>query len=218
MKRLALAIALTAFAAACNETTGPSGPRYLLLSGVFDASVATPGGSYTKIATTAVAGGIYGIGIAVTISGVDSMKISGQYSVADSSFGLDIAFASGKSAAFTGVVTGTAGLTGSWTDWSTGASANVTFTRLDVPPCPDSVPLLGTFDPDAPDFIVRFQDTVNAAVETDRLGALYGFTPTFVYQTVPVGFAALIPLSTVTVLRCEPKVVSVSYDATATAQ
>ena len=213
MKRLALAIAATALAAACKETTGPSGARYLLLSGVFEAASVTPGGFLTKIAITAAGGGINGIGVVFTASGTDTMKIGGRFEVADSSFALDINFQSGKTAAFAGHVLGTDSLTGAWTDWSTSQITNVTFTRLDVPPCSDSVPLLGTFNPSAPDFIVRFQDTVNAAVESARLGALYGFTPTSVYTSALRGFAAAIPMSTVTVLRCEAKVTSVSYDA-----
>ena len=85
MKRFALAIAATALAAACIETTGPSGARYLLLSGVFEATSVTPGGSLTKIAITAAGGGINGIGVLFTASGTDTMKIGGRFELADSS-------------------------------------------------------------------------------------------------------------------------------------
>ena len=219
MKRTAFAQAAVAvLLTGCLELTGPgSSPKFLLLSGVWEAQ-STPGsGSLVKIATAAAGGHITGIGIAYVNAGVDSLTIDGQYD-SDGSFGMDIQFASGRSAAYAGQVQSTASLSGPWTDWSTGASDTATFDRLPVPPCPDSVPLLGTYDPNAPGFIVEFEDTVDASVETARLGALYGFTPTFVYQTPPVGFAATIPLSTVTVLRCEPKVVSVSYDGTVTTQ
>jgi hypothetical protein len=216
MKRSALALATTFLAAACSEATGPgSSPKYLLLSGVWVGSTATPGGSYVKMVTYAAAGHINGVGIAYGLMGTDTLEIGGQYS-ADGSFGLSIAYSSGQPAAYTGVVQGTAALTGTWTDWSTESSYNTTFTRVPVPPCSDSAPLLGSPDPAAPGFIVRFQDTVNATAETALLGGLYGFTATHVYEAAIKGFAADIPLTTVTVLRCEPKVVSIEYDGTAT--
>jgi len=216
MKRKALALAATFLVAACSDVTGPGGsPRYLLLSGVWVASTAAPGGAAIKIAMYAAGGQISGRGLAYGLSGTDSLDIGGQYSAVDESFGLSIAYSSGRSAAFVGQVQGTSSLSGTWTDWSTGATYNTTFTRLPVPPCSDSVPLLGTYDPAAPGFIVRFQDTVNATAETARLGAAYGFTATHVYEAAIKGFAADIPLATVTVLRCEPKVTSIEYDAVA---
>lgn len=220
MKRtLALGVAaslLVAFVAACSDATGPHGsPQYLLLSGVWISISATPGGNIIKIATYAAGGHIHGVGVVYDLSTTDSLQIGGQYTT-DGSFGLSIAYASGQSAAFVGLAQGTSSLSGTWTDWGAGSSYNTTFTREPVPPCSDSVPLLGTYDPAAPGFIVRFQDTVNAAAETARLGALYGFTPTFVYQAAIRGFAADIPLATVTVLRCEPTVTSIEYDAAST--
>jgi len=214
MKRTALVLATTLLVAACSDVTGPGGsPRYLLLSGVWQ-TAATPGG-VVKIATYAAAGRINGIGVAYLTTGTDTLDIEGQYDATDGSFGLSIVYASGQSAAFTGQVQGTGSLSGSWTDWKTNASYNLTFTRLNVPPCDDSVPLLGTYDPAAPGFIVSFQDTVNSTVEATRLGAFYGFTPTHVYEAAIKGFAATIPMSTVTVLRCEPKVKQIEYDAAA---
>ena len=227
MKRTALVLSATFLVvAACSELTAPTPSQYLLLSGVWASSTATPGGSAIKIATYAAGGQITGIGVAYDLATTDSLKIGGQYSIANGTFGMSIAYASGRSATFVGpaqgassvvgAVQGTSSLTGSWTDWSTGYSYEVTFTRLPVPPCEDSVPLLGSPDPAAPGFIVRFQDTVNATTETARLGAFYGFTATHVYVAAIRGFAAEIPLATVTVLRCEPKVVSIAYDASVT--
>ena len=217
MKRLSFAI-VAALVAACAETTGPgASARYLFLSGVWQASGNTPGGSLIKIATSAGGGRINGIGVAYGFQNVDSLEISGEYA-ADGSFGLSIVYAGGQSATYSGQVQGTGALAGSWTDWSTGASYNTTFTRLPVPPCADSVPLLGTYDPVAPGFIVQFQDTVNAAAEAARLGTVYGFTPMHVYEAAIKGFAADVPLATATVLRCEPKVKQIEYDGAATTQ
>jgi hypothetical protein len=225
MKRLVFAFAATAALLACFEPTAPQAPQFLLLSGVWSATTATPGGYYIKMATFAAAGRIDGVGVAYILSTTDSLKIGGEYG-ADGSFGLSIAFASGQSATFVGPVQGTGNtvrpvlstgsLSGTWTDWSTGSSYDITFTRLRVPPCADSVPLLGAFDPAAPGFIVRFQDTVNAESEATRLGLLYGFTATHVYAAAIRGFAADMPLSTVTVLRCEPKVASIEYNGIVT--
>jgi hypothetical protein len=216
MNRRALGVAaslLVALALACTDVMGPGdSPKFLLLSGVWSSSTATPGGSYIKIATSAAAGHISGIGVAYVSAGVDSLGIDGQYDPTDGSFGMTIAYASGPSSTFTGLAQGAGALSGTWYDWRTGTSYDVAFTRLLVPPCDDSVPLRGTPNPAAPDFIVQFQDTVNATAEAARLGALYGFTPTLVYTAALSGFAANIPLTTVTVLRCEPKVTSVSYD------
>ena len=215
MRRFSFAI-VAALVAACTDSTGPStSPRYLFLSGVWEASSSAPGGFLLRIATIARDGRIDGIGVAYLLQGIDSLKISGDYA-ADGSFGLSIAYASGQDAAFSGVVQRTDSLTGTWTDRGTGASHEVSFARLPVPPCSDSVPLTGTLDPAHPGFFVQLQDTVDAATEAARLGTLYGFTPTRVSAVQFRGFAAAIPMSTVTVLRCEPKVVEVMYDGGAT--
>jgi hypothetical protein len=216
-RRLAVAAGATAALLACSESTapGPKGPQDLLLSGVWESTSANPAGSYVKIATYAAGGQITGVGVAYRLATPDSLRIGGQY-LDNGSFGLSIDYSSGRSAAFVGAVHGTAALVGTWTDGTSGASYDETFARLSVPPCSDSTPLLGTYDPAAPGFIVRFQDSVNAAAEAARLAALYNFTTTFVYDVAIKGFAADLPMSTVTVLRCEPKVTSISYDATVT--
>ncbi len=214
MRRVALAIAAAALAAACEPITGISGQKYLLLSGVWSASTSVPGTSGVKMATAAAAGHITGIGVAYTMDGVDTLRIEGQYDASNLTFGLDITSDAGRSAAFSGQIQSTASLTGYWTDWSTGSGSSTTFTRLLVPPCDDSVPLTGTYDPNAPGFIVTFRDDVNATVEAASLGDLYGFTPTQVWNVAPQGFLAVIPMATVTVLRCEPSVTSVAYNTT----
>ncbi len=213
MKRTAfpLAIAAAALAAGCGDPTGISGERYLLLSGVWSASTSIPGTLGVKMATAAAAGHITGIGVAYTSEGVDTLRIDGQYD-GSLNFGLDITSDAGRSAAFSGQIRSTASLNGYWTDWSSGSSSSATFSRLAVPPCDDSVPLTGTYDPNAPGFIVGFRDDVNATVEAASLGDLYGFTATQVYTTAPKGFSAVIPMATVTVLRCEPAVTSVRYN------
>jgi hypothetical protein len=82
-----------------------------------------------------------------------------------------------------------------------------------APPAPACAPLTGTFDPQAPGFIVVFNDgtDVDAAVAT--LSAKYGFTSTRVYHSALAGFSALLSDRVVEALRCEPVVKYVSYNA-----
>ncbi len=216
MRRLARAaapaavlLAATAFVAACRDPVAPTYPRYLLLSGVFTAA-SVPGGSAVRIATTASGGEINGIGVVYVSTGTDSLEIGGQY-LDDGTFGLSIAFASGRQATFTGRVTGAANITGTWIDWTLDLSVPATFVRALVPPCADSVPLLGMRDPDTHGFLVLFRDDVDSREEAARLASLYGFAATAVYGYAAKGFAADLPLETVTVLRCEPSVASVTY-------
>jgi hypothetical protein len=209
MKRAAFILATSSILmAACNDVAGPTGPPFLLLSGVWDGT--TGSGDLIKIATTASGGRISGIGIAYTMSGVDTLRIAGQFSYFDGSFGLDIQSDDGQAAAYTGQIQSTDSLTGDWTDWTSGRSYPVVFVRLPVPPCADSVPLIGTPASSPPGVIVFLHAAVNADTEATRLGTLYGFTPTSL-SDAPKSFDADLPLATVTVLRCEPAVDSVRY-------
>jgi hypothetical protein len=210
-----IVIAAVAVFAACRDPAAPHAPPNLLLSGVWVASSVLPGIVEIKIATRAENGEITGVGLVYGYSSADTVKISGQY-LADGTFGFSVTYPDGRSATFTGVAQGTGSLFGTWTDWATGASCEITFLRAFVPPCADSAPLLGAPDSAAPGFIVRFQDSVNADAEATRLAALYDFTPTAVWTLTIRGFAADLSMATVTVLRCEPKVASVSYDASVT--
>ena len=81
------------------------------------------------------------------------------------------------------------------------------------PSCADPAPLTGTFDPQAPDYIVLFHDGVDPAAETARLEAAYEFTARHVYTVVLDGFSAMLDDDVRDLLRCEPTVKSVSHDA-----
>ena len=58
----------------------------------------------------------------------------------------------------------------------------------------------------AGNWIVMFQDNVNATVTTQQLAARLGFTPTTIYEFAFKGFAAEFSLETLASLRCEPTV------------
>lgn len=81
-----------------------------------------------------------------------------------------------------------------------------------TPPCASPAPLLGQFDPGAPDYIVVFHDTVDAQTETAQLATQYSFTPSHVYVAALRGFSAALPPATVADLRCETSVAYLEYD------
>lgn len=78
--------------------------------------------------------------------------------------------------------------------------------------CANPAPLYGEFDPNAPDYDVVFHDGIDPIAETDRLAAVYGFTPTSVHTFVPVFFAPLTD-DVRDRLRCEPSVQLIEYNA-----
>jgi hypothetical protein len=82
------------------------------------------------------------------------------------------------------------------------------------PPCDNAAPLLGTWNPAAPRYIVVFHDTVDVRTEVDRLVSRYGFQPRHVYEHVLGGFSA--PLSPLTLadIRCEPSIRYVKHVGT----
>ncbi len=82
--------------------------------------------------------------------------------------------------------------------------------RAVAPRCSAPAPLFGTYS--LPGYIVQFRDTIDAAAETARLAQLYGFTPLYVYQSAPRGFAADLSDSTVAAIRCEASVQLVEYN------
>jgi len=84
-----------------------------------------------------------------------------------------------------------------------------------VPACASPAPLLGTYQAAAPDYIVKYNDNVDAAAETARLAAAFGFTPRFVYQAAIRGFAAPLSPNVVASIRCERSVQYVEHDAIA---
>jgi hypothetical protein len=85
--------------------------------------------------------------------------------------------------------------------------------NLLAPRCISPAPLLGQLDPTAPGYIVVFHDQVDAAAETRRLAANYGFTPAYIYTAALNGFSANLRSPVVAALRCEPSVAFVEYDA-----
>jgi hypothetical protein len=147
----------------------------------------------------------------------DSFTVSGAYSDSSRSFELWLTYSKGPARTYAGHVFGADSLNGTWTGGDSTSWIPSTFYRQPVPPCSDSVPLLGTYDPRAPGYIIRFQDSVDAVTEAARLAARYGFVTTFVYRVAIKGFAANLSPATVAVLRCEPSIASIEHDAVATA-
>lgn len=84
--------------------------------------------------------------------------------------------------------------------------------------CSTPAPLLGSFDPKAPDYIVRFHDNVSAVPETDRLASLYRFVPSHVYTNALSGFSAPLSSDVLASVRCETSVADVEYDSAVVAQ
>jgi hypothetical protein len=215
MIRHALGLAAAVLVVGCYEPTAPAPPDLLLTGRWADAPV-TPGGGGLFLTLRAAGGTITGTGQEYHLCCLyDSFTLSGDYSDSSRTFELFVRYSKGPTGTYVGRVFGADSLSGTW---SGGAPTWPwhTLRRVFEPPCADSAPLLGTYDPAAPGFIVRFQDSVNAAAEAARLGALYGFTPTFVYTAAIRGFAADLSFATVAVLRCEPKVMHISYDAVVT--
>ena len=89
--------------------------------------------------------------------------------------------------------------------------------RVVEPACDDPAPLEGSYDPDAPGYIVVFEPSVAAAdarATAEALAAEYGFTVDRVYESALVGFFT--PDATpemVAGLRCEPQVRRVEHNA-----
>jgi hypothetical protein len=87
-----------------------------------------------------------------------------------------------------------------------------------VPACLAPAPLSGS--PVSADrrYIVTFEDGIDAAAETARLAAKYGFTPLHIYETVLSGFNAQLTPETAHALRCERSVRLMSYDSAGSLQ
>ena len=77
--------------------------------------------------------------------------------------------------------------------------------------CASPAPLQGTPDPRTPAYIVVYKEGVDAAAETQRLATALGFTPTFVYASLP-GFAAALGDSALRAVRCAASVRYVEHD------
>jgi hypothetical protein len=77
------------------------------------------------------------------------------------------------------------------------------------------VEVQGTFDARAPGYIVGFRSGVPVRETTDALAAKYGFTPTYVYEGPPRGFAAQVSDATLDGLRCEPVVKVIEHNGLA---
>lgn len=83
---------------------------------------------------------------------------------------------------------------------------------LIAPPCADPAPLEGQSDARAPGYIVVFEANVEARPETNRLAAVYGFTPRYIYEFALQGFSADLTPDVVAAVRCETTVQSVGHD------
>jgi hypothetical protein len=216
-RRVAVVVAAAGLFGACYEFTGPAPAPDLLLTGSWATVCCIPSGSQTVFTMRAAGGSITGAGDEYRLCCYhDSFAITGEYSGNPPWYSLTFEYSKGPTATFVGQALGVDSLVGSWTSSEFPGTHRAAFYRQAEPPCADSVPLLGTYDPRAPGYIVRFQDSVDAVTEAARLAERYGFVTTFVYKVAIKGFAAPLSPATVAVLRCEPKVTSVSHDAVAT--
>lgn len=214
----AVAVLAAAALVACYEFTAPTGAVDLRLSGEW-VTGPIPSGAFTALSMQAAGGRITGTGKTdVCCFQEYLLGVGGDYSDSSGAFTITITYPTGATATYDGVVQGADSLVGGWTGAPGALGLRIVFYRQPIPPCSDSAPLLGTYDPAAPGYIVQFHDSVNAAAEAARLAALYGFTTTFVYQAALKGFAAQLSPATVAVLRCEPTVASIEYDGVVTIQ
>lgn len=211
---LALAAAAT-LSVACYEFTGPAPAPNLFLTGSWSAleGGGTPGGGVgDSIGVQAIGGVITGTGVEYRLCCFyDSFKINGQYSDTTQSFALAIRYSMGPTATYVGQAWGADSLVGVWTDseYTPVSPRQTVFHRMAVPPCADSAPLIGSYTPAVPGFLVRLRDGVDATFEAALLADRYGFVVSAVYQTPIKAFDANLPPATVAVLRCEPVVVSI---------
>lgn len=84
-----------------------------------------------------------------------------------------------------------------------------------APACSNPAPLDGEPHPDAPGYIILFQDGVKAGEVAPSLARKYGFTLSHVYEALS-GFASQdMTGEIVAQIRCEPSVRLVSYNGIA---
>jgi hypothetical protein len=206
-------VAAAVLSVACYEYTGPAPAPDLFLTGSWKFSnVGTPAGGGLDISLNAAGGWITGTGQEYVFCCLfDSFTITGVYSDPSGSFRLAIHYSKGKNVTYLGTAWGADSLVGVWTDSSYGLSPSwhQVFYRQPVPPCADSAPLIGSYTPAVPGFLVRLRDSVDATFEAALLADRYGFVVGAVFQTPVAAFAADLPPATVAVLRCEPAVVSI---------
>ena len=206
-------VAAAARSVACYEYTGPGPAPDLFLTGSWEFSnVGTPAGGGLDISLNAAGGWITGTGQEYVFCCLsDSFTITGVYSDPSGSFQLAIHYSKGRNVTYVGTASGADSLVGVWTDSSYGLhpSWHQVFYRQLVPPCADSAPLIGSYTPVVPGFLIRLRDSVDAVAEAALLGDRYGFVVRAVYQTPIKAFGADLTPATVAVLRCEPAVVSI---------
>jgi hypothetical protein len=215
------AIAAATLLAACYEFTGPEPAPNLFLSGSFywDLTNVPGGGAADTMTLSAIYGQITGYGVEYRLGHFYSaFSVTGQYS-SDTAQGFWLAFRytnGGWPTGYSGRGYGADSLWGTVPTYTVPGYFDEVFKRLPVPPCSNSAPLLGTYNPAAPGYMVQFHDNVDAAAEAALLGDRYGFVVSIVYQSAPKGFAAQLSPATVAVLRCEPAVASIEYDGVVT--
>lgn len=77
--------------------------------------------------------------------------------------------------------------------------------------CSNPVPVSGQLIQISPRYIMYFKSGVNAVTETNRLMALYGFTPSSIWDAIG-GFSADLSPSVLESLRCEPTIQSIFFN------
>ena len=82
------------------------------------------------------------------------------------------------------------------------------------PKCNNPAQLLGELDSEAPDYIIMFKDDVDPMDEVNRLSAYYNMQIQHVYVAKGIeGFTAQISDEIMDLLRCEPTIDFIEYNA-----
>jgi hypothetical protein len=77
--------------------------------------------------------------------------------------------------------------------------------------CENPAPVLGEYDPNAPAYMVLFNDGIDAETEANRLADLYGFQLKSVWSSIS-GFVAEFSTVVLEHLRCEPSIKNITHD------
>ena len=211
-----IAVLASLVVAAC--VTEPHESVDLLLSGAWEWGFGNAAGAGLTMNLRTVGRNTSGTGAWSWWDGSKPFAVSGSFADTSRTFELDITYADGGRGVFAGRVFGADSLSGTWApgDSTTWFPATSWF-RPFVPPCSDSAPLLGMYEPSGLGF-VSFRNDVAPPAEAALLAARYGFSLQSVYVYPLQGFTAYLSWGEIAVLRCEPSVTSVVYDTLSAAR
>lgn len=79
--------------------------------------------------------------------------------------------------------------------------------------CTSPAPLVGSFDPRAPGYLVLLRSDVDVSSTVEALADKYGFEAGAIWEHALRGFFAVVPDETVRALRCEAAVQLIEHNA-----